>query len=345
LALQSIYYAAQGTKHRQEAGKLLSIANELATQTDNPLAKGWTLLAAGFSAVDGGEYRQAVETLTSAMHHLRNHCRGAIWESEFAAFYAAYAALVLGDLQEAKARLQLLLQETAARGNLFASLQGQIVIGHTLNLAADKVERARNELHQALAQWTRDDFGLLKAFALNARSNIAIYAGSLHQEYEHWRHDWTLFNRSTFSRSESVSIWMKDTQARTLLYLATTNSTNRRRFLAKAAKLAKQIGRCSPLPSKALALLIFAQVAHLRGESGSCIRYLEDSIDEFERAEMKIYSQALRLRYGSLASRGQLAPNERNPSRDSMINLGIINPDRMLRVLTPGFHLNGPTHE
>ena len=99
---------------------------------------------------------------------------------------------------------------------------------------------------------------------------------------------------------------------------------------------AKKILR-EPRPwSQPLARLVLAAVARARRREEGAVKNLETAVDGFDAREMALYSAAAKRRLGELLG-GQRGEELIATGTEFMTQQGIVRPDRMTRMLAPGF--------
>ncbi|HEX4900486.1 MAG TPA: hypothetical protein VFV61_08140, partial [Pyrinomonadaceae bacterium] len=111
---------------------------------------------------------------------------------------------------------------------------------------------------------------------------------------------------------------------------------NQRVYLKIAESLAGRIAKERMPWADPLASLVRAGVAYKRGETAAATTTLADAAEHFDLAEMQLYAAAARRRLGKLIGgrRGEELLTEADAwMREQKID----NPERMTRMLAPGF--------
>lgn len=88
--------------------------------------------------------------------------------------------------------------------------------------------------------------------------------------------------------------------------------------------------------SNPIASLVTAGITYLEGSPALAARHLEDAIDGFDGADMKLYAAVARRRLGALQA-DQRGRDLRQQAEEWMSAQEIKNPAGMTRMLAPGF--------
>jgi hypothetical protein len=115
-----------------------------------------------------------------------------------------------------------------------------------------------------------------------------------------------------------------------------TAGRERRRFLSMARKDAHRIGSFGTRWSDSLAVLLTATISYLESRPCDACDGLAAAIDAFEAVGMKLYAAVARRRLGVLQG-GDSGRDLVRAANDWMAGQGIVNVDRMTRLIAPGF--------
>jgi hypothetical protein len=124
-------------------------------------------------------------------------------------------------------------------------------------------------------------------------------------------------------------------RARSALAMAARHGPHRR-FMSVADAGARGIAREHMPWSDPIALLLRAGIAQVEGRTPLALRCLDDAMDQFDRADMKLYAAVARRRIGALQddARGRALTRQ---AEEWMVAQNIKNPAAMTRMLAPGF--------
>jgi serine/threonine protein kinase/tetratricopeptide (TPR) repeat protein len=332
IAFEAAWAAARGGAGSERFTRVANQADELAQRVGHPYAIGLALWARGVEAYLAGNWRRAAVVCEEAADVLRDRCTGSTWELTIANRYKLSALLHMGEIAEVSRRVPALLSAALEQGNLFGAMDLRTRL-NLIWLADEDPDRARAEVIEALKSWPHQGFHLQHYVSLHALTQIELYTGDNEVACKHVEGQWPALEDSLLLRIPAVRVEAMQLRARTAL--ATSNNGSHSGKLRLAEKMADKIAKVNMSWSKPFAALVRATVAHQRNESGADT-LLSESIQGFERAEMKLHAAAARWRLGE--RRG----NERGRQMiaeaiASMEEQKIKNPEAMMRMLAPGF--------
>jgi eukaryotic-like serine/threonine-protein kinase len=234
-------------------------------------------------------------------------------------------------------RLPTLLKEAESRGDLYEATDLRIRISHANWLAADEPERARSEVSQAIARWPREEFYIQHWWSLIAHVEISLYSGQGLAAWELVTREWPRLKRSLLMRIQYILIEsLYHRSAAALAVASGETSSGRRKTLLKIAEAgARRIRRENMEWSNPLAQLLHAGAAAARGNRADAAELLRDAEAGFEKAEMALYSAAVRRRRGELMG-GPEGLRLIQAVDDWMVRQRVRNPPRMTAMIAPG---------
>jgi len=240
---------------------MLARLEALARRLDTPMAHALAAGAAGIIAHFEGRFRASIEPLERAEQLFVDRCAGVSWERSTAQIFHLYSLSVLGRVRELSARLEQLLGEAQARGDLHAQTNLAITIGFQAHLAADRPDEARRSVGEALARWNAPDESHIQHFnAMVATVCIDLYAD---ENESAWR------RLEALGRFERVGTLSVQTARINALWAhsgaALATAVRHRERLAAAERNAARLAREGVPYAAAIAALVRASIAHLRG--------------------------------------------------------------------------------
>jgi serine/threonine protein kinase/tetratricopeptide (TPR) repeat protein len=326
--------AVRGGGARERAAPILEKAEALAARVGQPHAIGLSVWAGGIAAYAMGEWKKAAERCERAAEILREECTGVMWELTVAHRFMLSALLYLGDIAEISRRVPVLLSTALEQGNIFAATDLRTRL-NLLWLAADNPDRARQEVIDALQQWTHEGFHLQHYSSLHALTQIELYTGDGEVAWKHFTGQWKALRRSMLLRVQAVRIEARFLKARTALAAAAVTPQNRAALIKIADHMAAKIDSEEMAWGQPLALTIQAGVAGLRGDVARVPVLLAAALAGFETADMALYAAAMRRLLG------QVTPGDEGrqlvaQADEWMQRQQIKNPARMASMLAPG---------
>jgi len=332
----AIESAARGASPggRRLSRKLVQLSKELAKDVGHPHAIGLSRMAEGLMAMGIGEWKKALTLAEEALAILRDQCVGVTWELNMAQNLVIWALMYLGELGELSRRLPALLAHARSSGNLYIATELG-TRGNFFWLAADDPDEGERVTIESIERWSHKGFHRQHYSAMLARIQTALYRGNADAAWGLLGELEVGLRRSHLRRIQVLRVESLYLRARGALAMATRHGADRR-FLPVARDQARRIANERMPWSDPIALLLNAAIAHIEGRTPLAIRYLDDAIERFDRADMKLYAAVARRRFGALLddARGR----ERTQQADEwMAAQNIKNPAAMTRMLAPGF--------
>jgi hypothetical protein len=335
LCSEAGYFALRGDRSKEKVERVLGTAQELAARSENANDRGLAALAIGMAAFLRGEWRNAAERMAAAESILRERCTGVAWEVATAHMMGSVSWAFLGEWEQLTNRLPRIIKDAEARGDLFEGTDLRTRLAHTICLAADRADQAREEIRSAMEHWHREDFDLQHWWAWLGNIETDLYTGEAQSAWRRATTEWTRLRWSLLTRVQYVYLESRHQRARAALALAKVETTaaERRSLLRRAEHDARGMERQGAGWAGGLASLIRAGVAATRGDKVRSVDLLDEAERQLQASDMALYAAVARR------ARGQLLDDA--PGRDEaerwMRNHGISNPERIAHMLAPGF--------
>jgi serine/threonine protein kinase/tetratricopeptide (TPR) repeat protein len=333
LAFEAAYGVAAGGKTKERGLQIARRAEELSQRVGHPHAIGLSIWARGVSSYLVGEWKLAAEHCERAAEVLRDRCTGVTWELTMANRFMLSALLYLGEVAEVSRRVPSLLSSALEQGNVFAATDLRTRM-NSIWLAADDPDRARAEVIEALKAWPHEGFHVQHYSSLLAQTQIELYTGDGDVAWKHLQGQWPALENSMLLRNQVLRIEATYLRARAALATALTDGERDR--LNFAERLAQKLEKENMSWAKPFALVVRAAVASQRGQKAEAATLLTAAGSSFEQGDMQLYAAATRRRLGELLNdeRGQRMVAAAD---ELMAAQRIKNPERMTRMLVPGF--------
>jgi len=289
---------------------------------------------AGIAANLEGRWKAARDLTRRAGTVLRERCRGVAWEIDNSNYYSLLALAYLGEFRELQDALPALLKEAEDRGDLFAATNMRTRLSYLTRLAQDEPRQAREELRRAIEAFSPRGYVLQSWYELSGQVETLLYEGAAGGAREHLLARWPALEESLFLRIQTIRINSLHLRARTAIAAAAA-ATGQEPLLAEAARDVRRIEREEMPWGDALARLLLAGIASIRGDPGEAVAHLASAEEMLEAADMALYASVSRSRRGVLTA-GEAGRALAASAADAMRAQGIRDPDRMADMWAPG---------
>jgi len=335
LGWEAVHVACQGRPAWRRTERLVAAAGGLAHRLGHPHALGMASLSAGAAEFLIGRYRSGLELLNRAEAIFHERCTGVIWELDTARIFCLWSLFYLGRLAELGIRCHDIFQEARDRGDRYMVATPGPFVGTVVRLAEDDVEGARRFARQALGEWSHQGFHIQHLNFYYGGLYIDLYAGDAAAAWRRIMETEPLLQSSLLLRIQQVQADVIQHTGRCAVAMAAV-SADPRPLLRLAEKSARRLDRQQLPWTSALAQLIKAGAASLRGDAGRAERLLASATERFESADMGLFAASARRHLGQLR-RGDEG-RELIEQADAWMRTQLIaNPSRMASCLAPGF--------
>ncbi len=334
MGLEVSYLATAGTRAGPRVERVLEHTRRLAREVDEPLTHGLAHLHAGLLGYCRGEWSGAIEHCDQAVEIFTERCASTMWETTFARRYGLAARMHRGDLAEISRQLPGFLAEADELGNVLAAANLRARFG-IVWLAADDAQGCRQATERALESWTREGFHLVHYNGLISRCLADLYEGRGEEAWARVVGGWPRGFSSVVTRIQIARVEGWFLRARCAL-AAVGATSDRRKLLRAALRDARRLAGEGPVYALPMAEQIRATGANLEGDEKAAARRLRRAAQGFDEADLPLNAAAVKWRLGELAG-GEEAWAGREAAEEWMRDQEIVSPQRMARMLVPGF--------
>ncbi len=335
LSVEAISRATGGSaRDRRSANQLVKLAGEMSERSGTPATIGFTLCAAGMASYQLGEFRDAFDLAERATNVLREQCTGVAWELDFSALYAAWSLYYRGEVGVLADRVPNFLRDARARDDRFAETSMSTGLPNLAWLVRGDPGGARDAADAGIAGWSQLSFHLQHYWHWLARRQIELYEGQGAAAWQGVVAGWGDLNRSLLMRVTAVRIEALDLRARIALAAAAAQPDDAGALSRTAAKIARQLAGEERPGAKALARLIAAGVARVRGDRVAAQALYRSAADELAACDLGLYAAAARRRHGELVI-GDQGPPIVDEADQWMSARGVVAPERMADLFAP----------
>jgi hypothetical protein len=337
LAAEAAFGSTLGGKDRPRIARVLATAMSLAQRVGRPHALGMVEYATAVASHMKGRWKDADIHFERAERIYRERCTGVAWELDLTHLSMLRAELYLGNVARVSSRLPVLIREALERDDLFAATSLRCRVGHVVWLAAGEPDRALEEVHAAIDQWSDRAYHLQHYFFLLAEAEVALYRGEGRIAWHLVLDRWSALRRSLVLMSQLFRIESLYLRARSALATAVsgTPTGEGETLLREASRAANRIEREEVQWGTPLAKLVRAGIASAEARREEASDLLTSALDVFTASDMALYAAVARRRRGELMG-GDTGLALVQQADDWMRSEGIRNPSGMAAMLAPG---------
>jgi eukaryotic-like serine/threonine-protein kinase len=342
LALEAMNAAAPGRGSRQRTDQLLEASRGLVERMpDSEWASGLLSLARGVAAYLHCDTEAAVLHCGDAVDTLTTRCAGAVWERVTAQRFLIAALFHSGQLARLNSLVPPLLAEAEATANLYARQFFRSGYSTASWLVRDDAAEALRQISLAEQEWRSTTYQLPEYNRLVSQTHVDLYVGDPQRAAARIREQWMMIERAQLLRIAIVRVQLLQLRSATALAAAVASERSghaqRARELRFDARRSIAQLRRDPLPRAApMAELLEAAMAAACGEATAARDRAEQAADSFERQGMHLFGAAARVVLSRLPGvrDGRV---DAQTAREKFVAEGVVHPDKLVRVLAPGF--------
>ncbi|MFO0750141.1 MAG: protein kinase [Myxococcota bacterium] len=341
LAMESGYRNAlnSGSDVEKRASQLLQSAEMLAASTGDPMARAVVEIMRASSLWSVGDWPRCVAAASEGARTLREHCRGASWEVNFAMTHMLDAMVWLADFEAHERTFRAELEDAIARGDRYAQLM-YVVRDMMMNATVrDTLEEAEARADGVMSAFGDRGFQVEHLAELFERNHLALYRRQGDVGYGLYLAAWKGIRGSQLMQLKPFRIETRSGRGRAALLLASTLPRGRRRtsLVREAATLGRKIEAEPPGPrSLVLSCPLVAGAAYLQGDLDAAVARLERGVADAASAHMYAHEQAFRFVRARLRG-GQQGNDDTRAALAALASRGVRRPERYIEVLVTGF--------
>ena len=335
IAMEAVYQGSRGGPASSKRSRaLLDRVRRLSARKPNDaLLANWRVFADGLLTYWEGDFA-AADTLLADAQRSFDAMAGTTWEVNNARVFHVVCLRHLGALARLGPLFDDYIRGAERRGDLFLSTSLRRCVGRLSYFAKDDPEGALRDLEQTRWNPPIGGFHLQHWYQLEARGEIALFQGSVGERFAELTESFDELSHSLLPRVVAVRIPAMWWRARLLLVVKDPNARKHAAQLARKLE-AEQLGYTS-----VDAALIGAGLAVQEKDGESAASQLRAAIATADANHLLLHACCARRRLGELigADEGDSLIAEADTT---MANEGIVNPQRMAAVITPGFGERG----
>jgi len=321
-----------GGPQPKTARALDALAEKLADEAPDRSAKVTVKLLRGVTSFLRGDFAEAKAILDPIQAMATNRRAG----QQSALLFTLASIHYMGDLKDLTERYNRALVEADERGNRFVSVAVRSTCAAAVWLSADDPDRARRELHEAMAQWAQSKFNNQKWRATLHGVEVDLYVGYADTAYERARELSRAVRENFFESVHYVRVLTTFVLGRAAIASRRGFSDReRRRRGAEARRCARSLEREGTEWTSALASILRAGLAASDDDLAAAATQLRAAISHAESAHLAMHAAAARLLLGKLLG-GVEGGILVRVGEEAMTARGVAVPERYAAMLVPG---------
>lgn len=339
LAAEGSQLAVHGRRGARRATALLrqalALAERLPSEEDRARARAQVVCRCGATASLLGRWREAKERCREAEELFGKVGWGVAFEIGTVEYLAFLAQSRLGEWKDMAGRLPERLRRAQERDDRYTTNWLLIQSAHC-HLAADDPDQARAALRFAREIWPGERFDLQRYFNGMRCIEVALYCGDRAEAKRLMSGYWPELKQSRQLRWHAARIFSHDLRGRHALLQAVGSPARAGRLLRVVERAADRVEKDRMPYGTALAGLLRAGAAAVRGDGAGALRHLESAEAAATAADMALHVAVAQRR------RGELLGGEKGRALVSaadawMAGQDIRRPDRITAMFAPGF--------
>jgi hypothetical protein len=336
LGAEAIMRSAEGSRHRAAVRSLQARGWQLARRLENHHAIAFQYLAEGHCAYLDGEWERCARGAEQADAVFTRHCRSSTWEQNTLRFFWANALVTLGRYRELRRRLDAWLLDAEDSQDYYATAGFRLTGAHSLRLAADQPQRAREDIAQALQEWKIPELGVHRFLAELAGVIVLLYEDEPIRAWTKMKALRREYRLSALSRVQLCRIHTHQFSALAELAVAgQASGAERKRHLRQAGVYQKGLEAEGVAWGQAAAKVVQAQRLLMLGLTDPAKLAFLAAIEQLSACAMRGEAESARFRLGCMLG-GSEGERMMLPAQGFCFSQGIVNPVKMMKMLAPG---------
>jgi tetratricopeptide (TPR) repeat protein len=300
LAIEVSYRGMAGGKSWKRTSALDVESRQVAREVGTPHSVAWAMATSGVAHYLSGRFEEAFTICSEAEPIFVEQCSGAFYETGLMRMFVIQSLAHLGRYAEMRARQAAALRVAMDHGDLYAVTNLRIGNPNLVWLADGDSARARRECTEAMTTWSKLGFQLEHYYEMLALANADLYEGKARDAAARLEASHEASRRAHLLRVQMVrmTFWMLEGRAALGMALDAQGS-ERDALVGKATRAARRVAAEQMPWGAAMAALLVAGAAKVRGDDGSAIRALEDCLRAAEAVKLGTVAASARYALGA----------------------------------------------
>lgn len=300
LAMEGAHVARLGRWGRGRSERVFRAAEAVSRQAEDPYTLALLELSRGVGALLLGDWSASRAHCEGAERILRDRCTGALWELDTGQIFHTWACFYGGRIPTIARRVPELLRSAQERGDRYLATGMRTGPPNVMWLANDAPDTARDEIDEAMRQWSKQGFHLQHLWELVARVHIDLYCGHGAAAWERMGRAWPGLRSSFLLTVQLPRVQARYMRACSALMVAAQQPRHRVSMITRARSDARKLALERTFWSDPLADLVYGCAAAVEGKHDAALGYTDRAAVRFDTAGMPLHAAAARRRRGQL---------------------------------------------
>ncbi len=337
VSIEAAQIAASGKAESPRGLALVKLGRSLAEREGGPEAKAFFEARWGIACYLRGMWRQARTALDQAVelqngsgHRVSDRANEALGR-----LFLARTHYFLGDLKE-NVRLETPLYAQAEdRGDLNMTVNMRTSTYVRRWLAEDDPDRARQDVREALAEWSQTGFFVQHWQAMVFAPDIDLYVGDNKSAYDRFARDVPALKRSLLLHSAYIQAVTLCTRGKLAIASIDSQPSLRSARIAEARRAARGLRKIGSPFTMLLAALVNAMIENSLGHRETTVDLLREVVALAESTDTLCYLPSAQYRLGELLG-GDAGDTLVKNAIEAIKAQGVRDPARWVAVHFPG---------
>lgn len=333
---EASYQGMRGGRARRRAERIYQRAHAMVAELGNAELEAFFVAMRGVGHYLHSDFQTGLTECERAEALYRTRCIGIVWELDTLRAFQIWALFYLGRWAEQGRRLAAFEAESRARGAVYAHSNLSLPRAYW-HLACDQPDLAREALDAAAATWSHQGFHVQHFIILVGQLHVDLYTRDAAAAWQRLDRQLPRVRRSLILQVEQPALLFSHIRARCAL-AAHDQLGPDRRWLGIASKLTGKLARGDMPWPRAMAALLRAGIACARGARGDALAELDRAEKLCDENSAAMSAACCRYRRSQLLGRA----DEVRAVAEWMRAEGVVDPERIVDILAPGFAVHTP---
>lgn len=322
-----------GNRNQKKARRLIRILAKYCTKSQSPYATALMKMSqAIYLLLHGSHFKDGLVPVEEAEIIFRNHCIGALWESNFCAMLRYATMSFTGDFRQLAHDVPLRVRDATEKEDLSA-IQMLLYSQPYEYLIRDEPQAALDLLNDNLHLIVDRPQSFLIFSVVFGIVDSLIYQNKSRQAYQYYKSQWDSFKYSLVVQSNYMKVGIYFYHIKCIISCCSTQPDPK---LLKLLNKYRKVLRSITPGFKGIETYARAALTFFNGDKFKSQDILSTAIKEFEADQMNGYAICAKRHLGGIMG-GQKGDILISQSDQYLLSQGIKRPEHFSDMIIPGF--------